>query len=191
MTAKYFIHLSKSCMKQLSKASKGPAFGGYLLHDILNVLKSALFESIFLQGVQKCQLVQGQVHRWVCHNLTGSTSLLWQNEQANCCAKEPIALLSNLRPHPRKITSMTLQYLYVEVTVHCCSFWHILCLYRTKNLSSFWSSTLANETFWVLPMLFSSPVLTNCDWVPLFPICETVWSNIIQIFLFPKSEWRI
>ena len=80
-----------------------------------------------LQGVEKSQLAQGQVHRWVRHNLTGSTSLLWQNEQANCCAKGINCPFLKLAALPSKTTSMTLQYPYVEFTVHCCSFWHTLC----------------------------------------------------------------
>ena len=97
----------------------------------------------------------------------------------------------NQLPFPQTC-GLTLEHHFNDFTVSI-SRSHCLLLFLLAHMlsTSFWSWTLACETFWVLPMLVSTPVPTKFYWVPLFPICETVWNNIIQILLFPKSERRI
>jgi len=154
-------------MKQLSKASKGPAFN--LVVTFLMIFSMSwdlLSLKVFsLQGVEKSQLVQGQV----CHILTGITSLLWQNEQANCCAKGTNCLSLKLAASPSNTTSITLQYLYIEVTVYCCSFWHTLCYQHHFDPRLLQVQLYESYQFWC--HLQSPQIVTECPFSPSVRLC--------------------
>ena len=133
------------------------------------------------QGVGKSQLAQGQVPRYVRHHLTESTSLLWQNEQANCCAKGTNCPSLIFAASPSKTTSLTLQCMYIEVTVHCCSFWHTLCFQH--NFDPQLLQVKLFESYQCCSHLQSPQIVTECPFSPSLRLC---WITSYSSSSFPN-----